>query len=40
MKKYVEGITLKHPPGFEICTHEICEKIVYKHSEIKEYVKN
>ena len=39
-KQYVEDFTLKHLLLFEICTHEICEKFVYKHSETIEYVKN
>ena len=39
-KKYVEDFTLKHLLLFEICTGEICEKFVYKHSETIEYVKN
>ena len=39
-KWYVENFTLKHLSLFEICTCEICEKFVYKHSEIIEYVKN
>ena len=30
---------LKHLLLFKICTREICEKFVYKHSEAKEYVK-
>ena len=30
----------KHLLIFEICTCEICEKFVYKHSETIEYVKN
>ena len=40
MKIVVENITLKHILLFEICAREICEKIVYKHSETIEYVKN
>ena len=40
MKIVVEDITLKHILLFEIFTHEICEKFVYKHSETIEYVKN
>ena len=35
-----ENFTLKHPLLFEICVCEIYEKIVYKHSETIEYVKN
>ena len=31
--KYVEDFTFKHLLLFEICTREICEKFVYKHSE-------
>ena len=38
-KKYVEGFILKHLL-FYICRSRICEKFVYKHSEIIEYVKN
>ena len=36
----VEDFTLKHLLLFEICTREIYEKFVYKHSETIEYVKN
>ena len=32
--------TLKHRLRFEICACEMCEKFVYKHLEIIEYVKN
>ena len=32
-KWHVENFTLKHLLRFEICTCEICEKFVYKHSE-------
>ena len=39
-KEYVEKFTLKHLLLFEICTREICENFVYKHSETIEYVKN
>ena len=39
-KQYVEDFTSKHLLLFEICACEICEKFVYKHSEITEYVKN
>ena len=39
-KKYVEDFTLKHLLFFEICAREVCEKFVYKHSEIIENVKN
>ena len=39
-KWYVEGFTLKHFLLFEIWAREICEKVVYKHSETIEYVKN
>ena len=34
----IEDFTLKHLLLFEIC--EICEKLVYKHLETIEYVKN
>ena len=37
---YVEDFTLKHLFLFEICTPEICEKFVYKHSETIKYIKN
>ena len=37
-KWYVEEFTLKHLLLVEICTREICEKFVSKHSETK--VKN
>ena len=37
MLKISHSNTLLH---FEICTRETCEKFVYKHSEIIEYVKN
>ena len=40
MKKYAEDFTLKHHLLFEICAYEICEKLVYKHSDTIEYVKN
>ena len=30
---YVEDFLLKHRLLFEICTHKISEKFVYKHSE-------
>ena len=39
-KYYVEDHILKHLLLFEICTRKICEKFVYKHSEIIKYVKN
>ena len=39
-KHYIEDFTLRHLLIFEICTREICENIVYKHSEAIEYVKN
>ena len=39
-KKFAEDFPLKHHLLFEICAHEICEKFVYKHSDIIEYVKN
>ena len=39
-KKYVEDFTFEHLLLFEICAREICEKFVYKHSEIIEYAKN
>ena len=38
--KYVEDFTLKHLLFFETCAHEISENVVYKHSEIIEYVIN
>ena len=31
---------LKYLLLFEICAREICEKFIYKHSEIIEYAKN
>ena len=34
------SVTLNCLLLFEICTREICEKFVYKHSETIEYVKN
>ena len=40
MKIYVEDFILEHFLPFEICAREICEKFVYEHSEIIEYVKN
>ena len=39
-KQIVEDFTLKQLLLFEMCAHEMCEKFVYKHSEIIEYVKN
>ena len=39
-KLYAEDFTLKHLLLFEICAHEVCEKFIYKHSEIIEYVEN
>ena len=39
-KWYVEDFTVTHLLLFEICTGEVCEKFVYKHSETIEYVKN
>ena len=30
---------LKHPLPFEICARDVCEKFVYKHSEIIDYLK-
>ena len=36
----LKDLTLKHLLLFEKCAREICEKFVYKHSEIIEYVKN
>ena len=39
-KYYVEDFTLKLLLLFNICTHEICEKFVYKHSVAIEHVKN
>ena len=38
--KYVEDFTFKHLLLFEICAREVCEKLVYTHSETIEYVKN
>ena len=37
---HVEDSTFKHLLLFEIYACEICEKFVYKHSEIIEHVKN
>ena len=34
-----KNLTLKYLLLFELCAREICEKFVYKHSEIMEYVK-
>ena len=34
-----KGFTLKHLLLSEICTREICEKFIYKHSETIGYVK-
>ena len=31
--------SLKYPLRFEICTREICEKFVYKHSETIDMLK-
>ena len=31
---------MKTPFTFETCAREICEKFVYKHSEIIKYIKN
>ena len=39
-KKHVEDFMLKHLFLSEICTREICEECVYKHSETIDYVKN
>ena len=42
-KWYIEDskdFTLKQPIFFEIYTHEICEKFLYKYSETIEYLKN
>ena len=39
-KKYAKDFTFKHPLVFKMCTREICEKFVYKHSEAIEYVEN
>ena len=36
----VEDLTIKHLLLFEICTRDICEKFIDKHSETIEYVKN
>ena len=38
--KYVEDFIVKHFLLFDTCTRGICEKFVYKHSEIVKYVKN
>ena len=38
-KRYIEEFTLKLFLLFEICTREICENFVYKHSETIGYVK-
>ena len=40
MKIYVEDFTFKNLLLIEICTREICEKFVDKHSETIESVKN
>ena len=40
MKVICWRFALKHLLLFEICTRDICEKFVYKHSEIIEYVKS
>ena len=43
MQKIPENILIfqiKHLLHFEIYTREICEKLVYKHSETIEHVKN
>ena len=37
---YVEDFTLKQLLLFEIYAREVCEKLVYKHPETTEYVKN
>ena len=39
-KQYVEIFTLKHFLLLEICARELCEKLIYKHSEKIEYIKN
>ena len=39
LKWYAEDFALKDLLLFETCTHKICKKFVYKHSEITEYVK-
>ena len=39
-KQYVEDFTLTQLLLFEICTRDICDKTVYKHSETIEYVEN
>ena len=39
-KQYVEDFTLTQLLHFEICTRDICDKAVYKHSETIEYVEN
>ena len=40
LRTFVAFFTLKNLLLFEICASETCEKFVYKHSEITEYVKN
>ena len=40
MKLYAEDYTLKQFLLFEICTLEICDKFVHKHSETIEDVEN
>ena len=39
-KKIVEDFTLEHLLLFEICARKNCEKLVRKHSETIEYLKN
>ena len=39
-KWYVKDFTLKHLLQFEKCIREIWEKVIHKHSETIEYVKN
>ena len=40
MIENVENFTLKYLLLFEIYARKVCEKLVYKHSETIEYVKN
>ena len=40
LKQYAQDFTLKYLLIFEIWAGEICEKLVYKHSETIGYVKN
>ena len=40
MCQYIEDFILKHDLLFEICARGVREKLVYKHLETTEYVKN